>query len=435
MSDEIGIDPTPAFGGCWETLPLVKLLVFAHTPPPHHGQSYMVKLMLDRLGGDARERAKAGLPPGEVECYHVNARYSETLEDIGSFRYGKGWLVVRYCIEAIWCRFRYGVSTFYYVPAPGKRAALYRDWIVMLLCRPFFRHFIHHWHAVGLGDWLRSEGSWFERWVTHRLLGDASLGIALAIPSMRDALWFTTQRVELVANGIPDPCPDFEERIALRRKARVSLRRDLLAGQPVSKDDPRSADAGADADVFRVLYLAHGLREKGVFDALEAISVAQQRSTEERLGIRFHLTVAGEFPRDDERAEFEARISRPDLKGIVDYAGFVTGDAKRQLLEQSDCLCFPTYYHAESFGLVVVEAMAAGMTVVSTRWRAIPELLPSEYPALVPIRSPEAVGDALVRALDRDDSELLRRHFVLNFTEQQHVESLQRALLLTASPA
>jgi glycosyltransferase involved in cell wall biosynthesis len=394
----------------------------------------MVKLMLDRLGGDARARAKAKLPSGEVECYHVNARYSETLEDIGSFRFAKVWLVVRYCAEAIWCRFHYGVTSFYYVPAPGKRAALYRDWIVMLLCRPFFRHFIHHWHAVGLGDWLCREGTWFERWLTHRLLGHASLGIALAIPSMRDALWFVTQRVELVANGIPDPCPDFEERIAVRRKARLSVRQRLLAGETIEKEDPLLAEAGPDPDVFRVLYLAHGLREKGVFDALEAISLAQNRSAAAKLGIRFHLTVAGEFPRDDERAEFDSRIARPDLAGLVRYAGFVSGDSKRSLLEQSDCLCFPTYYHAESFGLVVVEAMAAGMAVVTTRWRAIPEVLPSEYPGLVPVRSPQAVAEALIRSLERDDSQLLRSHFAERFTEQQHVESLQRALLLTAAP-
>jgi glycosyltransferase involved in cell wall biosynthesis len=376
-----------------------------------------------------------GLPAGEVECYHVNARYSETLEDIGSFRLAKAWLVVRYCLEAIWCRFRYHVSCFYYVPAPGKRAALYRDWIVMILCRPFFRHFIHHWHAVGLGDWLQSEGSWFERWLTHQLLGNASLGIALAIPSMRDALWFTTQRVELVANGIPDPCPDFDEAVAARRRARLEVRRCLLAHEAISSEEKRKVDAGADPDVFRVLYLAHGLREKGVFDALEAISIAQRRSAEEKLGIRFHLTVAGEFPRDDERAEFEARIAKPDLLGTVEYAGFVSGAAKKHLLEQSDCLCFPTYYHAESFGLVIVEAMAAGMTVVTTRWRAIPELLPSEYPGIVPVRSPQAVAEALVLALDRDDAELLRQHFAAHFTEQQHVETLQRALLLAATPA
>ena len=36
----------------------MKLLVFAHTPPPHHGQSYMVKLMLDGFGGDAAGQAE-----------------------------------------------------------------------------------------------------------------------------------------------------------------------------------------------------------------------------------------------------------------------------------------------------------------------------------------------------------------------------------------
>jgi len=37
----------------------MKLLVFAHTPPPHHGQSYMVQLMLEGFGGDARKKNPA----------------------------------------------------------------------------------------------------------------------------------------------------------------------------------------------------------------------------------------------------------------------------------------------------------------------------------------------------------------------------------------
>src|SRR5688572_9940317 len=104
----------------------MKLLVFAHVPPPHHGQSYMVKLMLDGFGGDARRRKTSQTGSG-IECYHVNARFSDTLEDIGTFRFGKFLLLLRYCLSAIGCRFRYGIKAFYYVPAPGKRAALIRD--------------------------------------------------------------------------------------------------------------------------------------------------------------------------------------------------------------------------------------------------------------------------------------------------------------------
>src|SRR5438552_1023409 len=115
----------------------MKLLVFAHIPPPHHGQSYMVKLMLDGLGGDRRFKVKspksktAAKPPEEkalddIQCYHVNSQFSEEMEEIGEIRLSKVWLVLRYCVEAIWCRFRYGADYFYYVPAPGKRVAMYR---------------------------------------------------------------------------------------------------------------------------------------------------------------------------------------------------------------------------------------------------------------------------------------------------------------------
>jgi len=409
----------------------MKLLVFAHIPPPHHGQSYMVKLMLDHLGGDARAhrqpsgaRQTANGTPNQsatgrqsIQCYHVNARYSDDLEDIGSFRIEKAWLVLRYCLEAIWCRFRYGVRAFYYVPAPGKRAALYRDWIVMLLCRPFFRDFIHHWHAVGLGDWLQSEGNRFERSFTPHLLGRPALALALAIPSMRDALWFETRRVELVPNGIPDPCPDFDANVLPYRRARLAKRRELLG----------AGRAATDAEPFRVLYLAHCLREKGIFDTLDSVALANAQLHNQNSPLRLRLTVAGEFPHDADEAAFWDRIGAEDLAGAVTYAGFVSGEAKAALLRESDCLCFPTYYHAESFGLVIVEAMAAGMCVVTTRWRATPDLLPADHPGFVPVRQPERIAEALLAQMTVDSTGL-RAEFLARFTEDRHLDALRAAL-------
>src|SRR5277367_6153920 len=49
----------------------MKLVVFAHTPPPHRGQSYMVQLMLEGFGGDARKKKSAAPHPLGIECYHV----------------------------------------------------------------------------------------------------------------------------------------------------------------------------------------------------------------------------------------------------------------------------------------------------------------------------------------------------------------------------
>jgi glycosyltransferase involved in cell wall biosynthesis len=395
----------------------MKLLVFAHTPPPHHGQSYLVKLMLDGFGGDVRKRQPSGTTDGDrIECYHVNTRYSEDMEDIGSFRFGKAWLVLRYCIEAIWCRFRFGVRAFYYVPAPGKRAALYRDWIVMAVCRPFFRHFIHHWHAAGLGDWLQQEGFAVERWITHRLLGYPSLGMGPGIPSLRDALWFRSRRVEIVEYGIPDPCPDFESEVLPYRRARLAERR-------LARDQ-----ASAPIATMRVLFLAHCIREKGIFDALDAVALANERLRADGARHRLTLTVAGLFLKAADKQEFHSRIARSDLEGSVEYLGFVGGEEKTALLKSHECLLFPTYYDPESFGLVIVEAMAAGMALVTTRWRAIPDILPSDYSGLVPVRDIQALAKALLRALDEDRAEELRAYFTARYTDKQYVHMLKHAL-------
>ena len=40
-----------------------KILVFAHVPPPHHGQSVMVQIMLEGLRADPR-----------FEVHHVDAQ-------------------------------------------------------------------------------------------------------------------------------------------------------------------------------------------------------------------------------------------------------------------------------------------------------------------------------------------------------------------------
>src|ERR1039458_3331712 len=93
----------------------MKLLVFAHIPPPHHGQSYMVQLMLEGFGGDRRKanrQAEADSKPGGtssaatasrsqfgIECYHVDARFSQKLEDIGDFRVTKVFLLLGYRSE------------------------------------------------------------------------------------------------------------------------------------------------------------------------------------------------------------------------------------------------------------------------------------------------------------------------------------------------
>jgi glycosyltransferase involved in cell wall biosynthesis len=162
--------------------------------------------MLSGFGGDARRRKFA--PPvdhgSDIECYHVNARFSKQPEDLRTFRAGRFFRILFYCLQAIWCRFRYGVTNFYYVPASGGRVALYCDWLVMFVCRPFFKKVIFHWHHAGLAKWLETAVQIRTRSLTYRLMKNADLSIVFSDGGRRDAEKLMPLRLATVTGGAPD---------------------------------------------------------------------------------------------------------------------------------------------------------------------------------------------------------------------------------------
>ena len=399
----------------------VKLLIFAHKPPPHHGQSYMVELLLNAFGGDVRNQTAANPPApstSTIECYHVDCRFSDGMADIGRVRLAKVFLLFRYCWQAIQCRLRFGVKDFLYVPAPPARSAIYRDWLVMAICRPFFPRLILYWQAAGLGEWLASGARPWERWVTRTLLGRPALSVVLGEFCLGDAASLQSKKSVVVSNGIPDPCPNFTESML-----------------PIRLE--RSAARASSARPFQVLFLSLCTREKGLFDALEAVALLNGRLAAAQSATRVQLTVAGKFWRPEEEREFAERLARPDLNGgiadparhAVRYAGFVGGADKARLLRDSDCLCFPTYYQAESFGIVLIEAMAFGLPVVTSRWRTIPELLPEGYPGLVEPRSPGQIAGALEQLLSAGYDARLRARFLDRYIVEKTMERMRVALL------
>jgi glycosyltransferase involved in cell wall biosynthesis len=391
----------------------------------------MVELLLNALGGDVRK--KTGGAPGEtskagIDCYHVDARYSASNADVGRARWGKVWLAFKYSLEAIWCRFRWGVTSLYYVPAFPAQVPLYRDWIVLSLCCPFFKRIVYHWHAAGLGDWLAKEARPWERWISQRVCSKPDLSIVLGEYGRGDALALDSRWTEVIPNGIPDPCPEFDKEVLPLRLARLTARAALLAG-PAAPDQTTRW--------FKVLFLSLCTREKGLFDTLEAVALVNQRLAQDRSPLRVQLNVAGKFWRDPEKVEFEQRIARPDLNGgaadspeaIVRYCGFVAGEEKQRLFRESDCFCFPSYYQAESFGIVLVEAMAHGLAIITARWRTIPELLPPGYGGLVEPRSPEQIAATLGKLLCEDYDPALRARFLEHYTDRQFARRMKEALL------
>ena len=363
----------------------LKLLVLAHVPPPVHGQSVMVQAMLDGLAQH----------PG-LALHHVDFRLSRESADIGRWRCGKFTSTVRLARQAAREGRRQGCDTLYYVPAPpGKRGALYRDWAVMTMTRPYFRRLVLHWHAAGLADWLETKAKWPERAMTRALMGRADLSIVLAESLRPDAASLGARCIEVVPNGVPDP------------------------GPPASRP-PGPAP-------FRALFLGLCSEEKGLFAAAEAVLAANRSLNAPAEKPRFHLTAAGPFAATaDARRMRDLNTANP---AAIQHIGFAGSAEKRALFADSDCLIFPTRYAAEGQPLVVLEALAHDLPVITTRWRALPDIVTPECGRLVAGQDAAGLAEALV---DLQRSPLpagtRRTRFLRNFTLQRHLNGLAAAL-------
>src|SRR5262249_13879357 len=150
-------------------------------------------------------------------------------------------------------------------------------------------------------DWLEHGAHPVERWITFRLLGRPDLSIVLGDRNRSDAEAFASRTTTVIPNGIPDPCPTYDQDVGPQRRARASAR---TIAAPASDGEARW---------FTAVFLGLCIRSKGIFDAVEAVALANGQLEAQDRPVRVRLVVAGAFVSDVERAEFDRRIERPDL--------------------------------------------------------------------------------------------------------------------------
>ncbi len=104
-----------------------------------------------------------------------------------------------------------------------------------------------------------------------------------------------------------------------------------------------------------VLFVGRLVKAKGVLELLDAYA-----SLPEKLRSQLGLVFAGDGPlRAD--LELKARMLSP---GLIHFAGFVQRDELASYYGLAECLAFPTY--SDTWGMVVNEAMACGLPIVSS---------------------------------------------------------------------
>ena len=126
-------------------------------------------------------------------------------------------------------------------------------------------------------------------------------------------------------------------------------------------------------------------KDKGIFELVEAFRI---------LGEDYSLKVYGPFYEDLDELVFEGVEN-------VEYCGVAAPEDVAQLMYNSKALVFPTYLSAEGYSGVVIESFSAGLPVLCSRWKFLPEIVDETCGILFEAKDTQQIVLA-VRRFDED---------------------------------
>ena len=133
--------------------------------------------------------------------------------------------------------------------------------------------------------------------------------------------------------------------------------------EPVPENELRSPKTKP----FRLCTFSRVMQQKGILDAIEAVDSLCARDGEDAWALDVYGPVDPSFKADFERALAASSHTR--------YCGSVTPENSVGVLKSYGALLFPTKWRPEGFPGTVIDALAAGIPVVASKWRYYSEML------------------------------------------------------------
>lgn len=234
--------------------------------------------------------------------------------------------------------------------------SFYRKSLFVLLSRLFQRKTVLHIHPSSFAAFLdRLRG--FRRWYVFLVLRQVDLFVVL-----------TEEMKAAIRGAVPG------REVHLLRNA-VDVRAMSLAQR-----------GGRESN--RLLYLGWHIREKGVYELVDAVEILKRK------GMRVHLDLYGANGTESLR-EY---VAGKELSAEVKVKGWIGDHEKIKALHRCTLLALPS--HTEGLPNVVLEAMAAGTPIVATHAGGLKEILrDGENSVIAGVKDPRDLAAKIEKAL------------------------------------
>lgn len=293
-----------------------KICMVAQFPPPIHGLSYAVETL-----------------------YNSKLKKYYKLEKV-DIKNNKKFL--RNCFKIL----KSDADLFYFTISQSKMGN-YRDLVYLFLMIIKKRQVVIHLHGGGFGYLYNNVFSNMQKKLNKILLSNVNKAIVLS------------DELKINFNQLIDD----NKIVAIQNFVENNINLNELELEKIIKTKKEKQQ-------LQILYLSNFIKEKGY---QEVLKIAKQ--LEKRNDKRFKFVFAGLFFDNKEKEVFETLIKNSRFKDFVEYRGPVYGKEKQQLLSESDIFILLTYYINEGQPISIIEAMANGQAIISTKHAGIPFLV------------------------------------------------------------
>lgn len=293
-----------------------------------------------------------------------------------------------------------------YITIGTSRAGLLKDILMVWPAKILKKRVVLHLHGGGLLNFYENTSPLF-KFLVERTYNKADVLIVLG-ELLKDQFQYVQDgesKVKIVPNGLP---MDIEERTPKK----------ITIGAPI-----------------RLLYLSNLIPSKGYLDVLEA---CHKLVNLHNIPVRCDfcgafIRISGEdagLSREDSEQKFIQKIREYNLEDHVIYHGVVRGKEKTKLLEEAHILLLPTKYPWEGQPLSIIEALAFGTPVITTRYRGIPEQVKDGYNGyFVGFNDPAGIAEKVKELWKAPEdyafmSQYALDHYQQHFTRKAHLDRL-----------
>ena len=300
-----------------------KGLFLIQLPPPVHGVSVINQWIIESKIINENFKIDA-----------INLATARTIADIGKQGLYK-YIKLLSIYSKVLFRLLINKYNFIYITLSPTGSAFVKDSFLILLGRLFSLKVIIHLHGKGINKYLQNSNKIilkFYNWVFKN-----SYVIHLSNSLMKDIELISSYKKQFVVpNGIPIKISDVK-----KNNKEVSI-----------------------------LHLSNLIESKGGLTLLKAVNVLLTEKTS-----NFHLNVVGAWGDEDYKIRFQSYLKNNNLESVVSVHGALFGKEKHEILSSSHIFVLPTYYPNECFPLTILEALQAGLPVISSFEGAIPEII------------------------------------------------------------